>query len=99
MESGLIQRQEIFKEIEKTGEQFKQEFINLSRIAQKRIESQIQSTKLEAAYALTINKKQRAKTMSDVKNIRNELWKQSLDKANGDSKKATIFYDEICAFP
>lgn len=96
--NNMTQNSEIFRDLEKTGEQFKMQFRQLSEQAQKRIDSQVESSKFEAAYALIINKNQRKITMHEVKDVRNKLWKQALAKANGDSKKAVIFYDETCAF-
>lgn len=94
-----MQKQQFFEDIEKTGESLKQEFKKLSEQAQKRIDSQIQSAKFEAVYALNVSKSKRTKTMSELADLRTDLWKQVLEKANGDSKKAAIFYEEICAFP
>ena len=94
-----MQKQQFFEDIEKTGEHLKQEFRKLSEQGQKRIDSQIQSAKFEGVYALTVVKSKRTKTMSELNEIRNDLWKQALEKASGDSKKAFIFYDELCDFP
>ncbi len=96
--NNLVHNHDIFNDIERTGEQLKQEFRKLSEQAQKKIESQVESAKFEAAYALRVSKENRKKTMQDVKEVRNDLWKQALDKANGDTKKALTFYDELCAF-
>ncbi len=94
-----MQNQTIFREIEQTGEQFKAKFKELAEKAQKGMDSKVQSAKFEAAYALTVPKSQRSKTMAEVKEVRNELWQEALMKANGDSNKATIFYDKLCDFP
>ena len=94
-----MENQTIFREIEQTGEQFKEQFKLLAEKAQKGMDSKVQSAKFEAAYALTVSKSQRNKTMGDVKEIRNGLWQEALSKANGDSHKASIFYEKLCDFP
>ena len=93
-----MQNQEIFKDIEQAGQLMKQELVELSAKLKKNFDTCIQSAKFEAAYATTLTKGQRIKTMNEVKEVRNDLWKQALDKANGDTKKAHVFYDEFCDF-
>jgi len=93
-----MQNQEIFKDIEQAGQLMKQQLVELSDKLKKNFDTCIQSAKFEAAYAITLTKEQRSKTMNDVKKVRNDLWKQALDKANGDAKKAYVFYDELCDF-
>jgi protein-disulfide isomerase-like protein with CxxC motif len=88
----------VFNNIEQTGENFKQQFEKLMSIAQKRIDSQVNCAKFEAAYGLSISKKERQKTMKDVKEIRKELWKEALNKAKGKSTDAYEIYCEICSF-
>jgi membrane-associated HD superfamily phosphohydrolase len=91
--------QNIFKNIELTGEKFKQEFKELAEKAQMAMNSQMNNSKFEAAYALFVNKKQRMKTMSEVKEVRNELWQEALKKSNGDVNDASEIYEKLCSFP
>jgi len=70
----------IFKNIELTGEKFKQEFQELAVKAQMAMNSQMNTSKFEASYALSVSKKQRMQTMTEVKEVRNELWQESLKK-------------------
>ena len=91
--------QNIFKNIEIAGEKFKQEFKELAAKAQTAMDSQINSSKFEAAYALSVNKKQRMKTMAEVKEIRNKLWQEALKKSNGNINDASEIYEKLCAFP
>ena len=88
----------VFGSINKTGEEFKQQFKELSESAQRSIDSQVNCAKFEVAYALTVSKKVRAKTMTEVKEVREMLWKDALKKAKGDSKKACVFYKDSCDF-
>ena len=94
-----VSKQEIFRDIDRIGEELKKEFRELSEKAERKIESQVQTTKFETAYALNVSNEQRKKTIAEVKDIRSDLWKKALDKAKGDEKKASIFYEELCAFP
>jgi len=94
-----MQNQEIFNDIDQAGELMKKQLVELSAKLKKNFDTRIQSAKFEAAYAITVNKAQRNKTMNEVKEVRSDLWKQALDKANGDTKKAYVFYDELCGFP
>ena len=89
----------IFKNIELAGERFKQEFKQLAIKAQVAMDTQINTSKFEAAYALSVSKKQRLQTMKEVKEVRNELWQESLKKANGDVNVASEIYEKLCAFP
>lgn len=98
-ESQLMQNQEIFNDIDQAGELMKKQLVELSAKLKRNFDTHIQSAKFEAAYAITVNKAQRNKTMNEVKEVRNDLWKQALDKAKGDTKKAYVFYDELCDFP
>jgi hypothetical protein len=91
--------QNIFENIEKTGEDFKQQFKELAIKAQKSMDSQINSTKFEAAYALSVSKKQRLQTVKEVKEVRTELWQEALKKANGNTNDASEIYENLCAFP
>ena len=91
--------QNIFKNIELTGEKFKQEFQELAVKSQMAMNSQMNTSKFEASYALSVSKKQRVQTMTEVKGIRNELWQESLKKANGKIIGASEVYDKLCAFP
>lgn len=93
------QKQEFFKDIERTGEKLKQEFQKLSEEAQKKIESKVQSSKFEAAYAFSVSKEDRMQTMKDVKDVRSNLWEKALKEANGDISVAYSFYDKLCSFP
>lgn len=94
-----MKNQAIFKDIERAGEEFKEQFKQLAKNAQIGMDSKVQSAKFEAAYALTVSKEQRKITMTEVKEIRGDLWEQAMKKANGDSVKASIFYEKICEFP
>lgn len=89
----------IFKNIELTGERFKQEFKELAAKAQVVMDAQVNISKFEAAYALSVSKKQRLQTMKEVKEVRNELWQESLKKANGNIRDASEIYEKLCAFP
>ena len=91
--------QNIFKNIELTGEKFKQEFQELAVKSQMAMNSQMNTSKFEASYALSVSKKQRVQTMTEVKGIRNELWQESLKKANGNVNGASEIYEKLCAFP
>ena len=91
--------QNIFKDIERTGENFKQQFKELEERARKDINSRVQSTKFEAAYALSVSKKQRLQTMKEVKEVRDELWEEVLRKANGNTNDASEIYEKLCASP
>lgn len=91
--------QNIFRNIELTGEKFKQEFQELAVKAQTAMNSQMNTSKFEAAYALSVSKKQRLRTMAEVKEMRNELWQESLKKANGNVSGASEIYEKLCAFP
>ena len=92
-------KQEVFRNIEKTGEGFKEQFEQLTQLAKKRIDSQVNCSKFEAVYGFTVSKKERQKTMKDLREVRNELWKDALKKAKGDVKKAYAFYDKDSSFP
>ena len=89
----------IFKNIELTGERFKQQFQELAVRAQMAMNSQMNTSKFEAAYALSVLKKQRVKTMDEVKEVRNELWQEALKKSNGNINDASEIYEKLCAFP
>ena len=89
----------IFKNIELTGERFKQQFQELATRAQMAMNSQMNTSKFEAAYALSVLKKQRVKTMDEVKEVRNELWQEALKKSNGNINDASEIYERLCAFP
>jgi len=56
-------------------------------------------SKFESAYTLSVSKKQRLKTMKEVKEVRNELLQESLKKANGNVNHASKIYEVLCAFP
>jgi len=99
MPNQIQQGADIFSNIEKTGEQFKQQFNELAVKAKKAIESNVNSMKFEASYALTVPKAQRVKTMNEVNEVRESLWNDALKKANGDTNKAISFYEELCDFP
>jgi len=57
------------------------------------------SLKFEEAYTSSVTKKQRLQTMAEVKEVRNELWQESLKKANGNVNDASEIYEKLCAFP
>ena len=96
---NIRESQNIFKNIELTGEKFKQEFQELAVKAKMAMNSQMNTSKFEASYTLSVSKKQRVQTMSEVKEIRNELWQESLKKANGNVNDASEIYEKLCAFP
>ncbi|MDO8509452.1 MAG: hypothetical protein Q7S27_07290 [Nanoarchaeota archaeon] len=89
----------IFKSIDLAGERFKQEFKELATKAQVAMDRQVNISKFEAAYAISTSKKQRVQTMNEVKEVRNELWQESLKKASGDINEAYEIYEKLCAFP
>jgi len=102
METHNIQNQpseNIFTNIERTGENFKEQFKELALKAQKSMDSKIQSAKFVAAYASSVSKEQRVKTMKQVKEVRQELWEKALKKANGNTRNTCDIYDDLCAFP
>ena len=57
------------------------------------------SLKFEEAYTSSVTKKQRLQTMTEVKEVRNELWQESLKKSNGNISDASEIYEKLCAFP
>lgn len=75
------------------------EFKELAVKAQNAMDSKMQSAKFEAAYALSVSKEQRIKTMKEVKGVRQELWEIALKKSNGDVNGACDVYEKLCAFP
>ncbi len=93
----------LLNDIENTGNELKEELKDeLERLKNKinsRINSQINASKFEAIYALTVSKKEREKTMKDVKEVRLESWKKALKEANGDEEKAYAIYKKINTFP
>lgn len=89
----------IFKNIELTGEKFKQEFQELAVKAKRTMNSQMNTLKFEASYALSVSKKQRMQTIAEIKEVRNELWQKSLKKAKGNVNDAFEIYEKLCAFP
>ena len=94
----------LFNDIEKTGKELKEELKEefgrlLNKKINSRIDSQINASKFEAVYALTVSKKEREKTMSEVKEVRSEGWKKALKEANGDEAKAYSIYKKVNAFP
>lgn len=52
--------------------------------------------KFELIYAFYVSKRQRQATMRAVKETREEIWKEAMEKANGDTKKAYSIYEKIC---
>jgi len=90
---------DIFKKIETTVDKFKQELQELAVRARIAMNSQMNTLKFEAAYALSVSKKQRLKTMKEVKDVRSELWQESLKKANGNVSEASEIYEKLCVFP
>lgn len=94
----------LFNDIEKTGEELKVELKEefgrlLDNKINSRIDSQINASKFEAVYALAVPKKERERTMNEVKEVRLEGWKKALKKANGDEEKAYEIYKKANAFP
>ena len=92
-------RNNIINDIEKTGEFLKSQLKVFLEKSEKTIDSQVNCAKFEAVYGLIISKNERKKTMKEVKEIRNELWKNALTESKGDSKKAYTIYKKICSFP
>lgn len=96
-------RDNVFNDIERTGEklneQLKGQMIEFQVIMKKRIDAQVNLAKFEAAYGFNVSKKQREKTMKQVKEVRQEMWKEALKKANGDKELAYTFYMEENSFP
>lgn len=93
------QKEDIFRDIDVTGKKFISQFKELAINAQKSMESKVQSAKFEAAYALSVNKEERLKSMSQIKEIRNETWEDALKMSNGDINAACDAYEKICSFP
>jgi len=92
-------REDIFKDIERTGEQIKEQMAEFQEVMRKKIDAQVNIAKFEAAYAFNVPKKQREKTMREVKEVRKEMWSEALKKSNGDTKLAYSFYKKACTFP
>ena len=92
-------RNNVFNDIERTGEQIKEQMKEFEMVMKKKIDAQVNCAKFEAAYGFNISKNDRAKTMKDVKEVRQELWNKALKKANGDTKGAYSFYKKTCSFP
>jgi len=63
------------------------------------LQTKMNSLKFEEAYTSSVTKKQRLQTMAEVKEVRNELWQESLKKANGNVNDASEIYEKLCAFP
>lgn len=92
-------RDNIFKEIELTGEQIKEQMAEFQEVMRKKIDAQVNIAKFEAAYAFNVPKSQRIKTMEAVKKVRKEMWDEALKKANGDKELAYNYYMEENSFP
>lgn len=96
-------RNNVFNDIERTGEelneQLKGQMKEFGELMKKKIDAQVNFAKFEAAYGFSVSKKERAKTMKEVKEVRQELWNEALKKANGDTKNAYSFYKMNCSFP
>ncbi len=56
-------------------------------------------SKFEKAYVFSVSKKQRIQTMKEVKEVRNEFWREALNKANGNISDASDIYEKLCNFP
>ena len=89
---------DVFNNIEQTGESFKQQFKELMDVAQKRIDSDVNCAKFEAAYGFSVSKKDRQKTMKEVKEVRTDLWSTALKKAKNKSSDAYEIYCDLCSF-
>lgn len=89
----------IFKNIEQTADAYKHQFKKLAERAEKAMNSQLNSAKFEAAYALSVAKDKRSLTMKQVKAVREELWKEALKNAKGNAKIAHASYEKLCDFP
>ena len=99
-------KNELFFDIERTGETLKENLEEQSKelkefleVSKKKIDSQVNCAKFQAAYGFTVSKKERLKTMKEVKEVRAELWREALKKAKGNTKNAYAFYKEACSFP
>lgn len=92
-------RNNVFSDIEKTGEQLKEQIKGFETIIKKKIDAQINCAKFEASYGFSTSKRDRIKTMKEVKEVRQELWNDALKRAKGDTKLAYSFYKDICSFP
>ena len=55
-------------------------------------------SKFEEVYVLSVNKRQILKTMDEVKEVRNELWQEALNKSNGNVNEASEIYEKLCNF-
>ncbi len=96
-------RDNVFNDIERTGEelneQLKGQMKEFGELMKKKIEAQVNFAKFEASYGFNVSKKEREKTMKEVKEVRQEMWNEALKKANGDTKNAYSFYIKDCSFP
>lgn len=99
MKLQQTEKKNIFKGIESTGESYINQFKRLSEKAQKSMTNQMNMAKFETSYAFSVSKEQRKNTMFQVKEIRNDLWKEALKQANGDVNVASNIYDRLCSFP
>ncbi|MAG01776.1 hypothetical protein CMI42_00405 [Candidatus Pacearchaeota archaeon] len=97
-------KDDLFNDIEKTGEELKEELKEefgrlLNNKINSRIDSQISASKFEAVYAFSVSKEEREKTMAEVKEVRSEGWKKALKEANGDEEIAYEIYKKANVFP
>ena len=92
-------RNNVFSNIEKTGEQLKEQMKDFEIVIKKKIDAQVNCAKFEASYGFSVSKNDRIKTIKEVKEVRQELWVEALKKANGNTKNAYSFYKKTCSFP
>lgn len=92
-------RNNVFSDIERTGEQLKEQMRDFEVVIKKKIDAQVNCAKFEASYGFSVSKNDRTKTMKEVKEVRQELWTEALKKANGNTKIAYSFYKKTCSFP
>ena len=57
------------------------------------------SSKFEEAYILSVSKRQRLKTMTEVGEVRSELWQEAMRRADGNVNDASEIYEKLCSFP
>jgi hypothetical protein len=89
---------QVFGDIEKTGENAKSQVEELLDVTLKKIDSQVNCGKFEAAYCFSVSKEEREKTMKEIKEVREKLWKEALKRARGKVNDAYDIYCQICSF-
>ncbi len=91
-------KNDLIHDLEKTGENLKSQMKNQLIKSIVTIDSRVNSAKFEVIYSFAVDKKEREKTMGEVKEVRSDLWTEALRKADGNVNDAYIFYKELCYF-